>query len=921
MRASLSTLLTLGLPLALWGCPNTTNPTDGGSDASSPDASDAAPADADPCATPEAQPLHSVYPAPAFVRVGGTARVRLRLQRDLLRCPADYDVTVENTGFATAPASVHIDRGGSFVEFDVTGVAAGQTNLRVAQRGVAPTMDSATTAQLNVLAPAVPDCPAATPSVMGMLSTGGRVGGAAGGPLQYAGISVAMSAREFTTRALTVGCATQQVPAGYTAIGPAIRFAATTAEGARRFEREVNFSLPINPALVPSMYELQTQVLYTPPCVAASGRSCPAPRMVPLTNTRFGMDGRSLAFESSRLGTFQAVVRTDLGQRRTRRHFTYRGILGFSMGGIGSSTIGLLHHELFDFIAPMGAPAEWNWFGDYVRNYIASGFCSAAQRAGGMMDCAGASNTRNTPPDDLWTVNQNFEFFNSTDGRDGNGGTFDRQSYTQLLRDLSAANGNPLMPSAADTVLPLGVPATEQMRSDSDRCAHPVRLTGFYDDEYNPDGSLPVITFCDGAHTSAHTGEWTTGGNFPFEVALAVDYNDNGVRDRGEPVLRDMSEPFDDFGTDGVPSSREPGYDALLNPDPAGDDYDRQFNPSGTEGNHVYEMGEPYRDVGLDGVVCPTGRTCQYDFGEGNGQFDYARGAQQLLRNNPRNRLQALGNAEADRLAVWSDGGTRDLFNFGTVSNHFVGGVHQATQNNAYLFHNYSALMTGRPYNTVDDSAFVFTDVDWAHVPRHSGMLYGFDDATPEQIQMGDGAHVGTIEQVTSRIYAAMWWAQAHWPGVDRLASQPGNRVDDAGRCANGYVCTFDFRSDRANRTGQVAIALPAGYHQAANQGVRYPVIYFLHGYGMDPSSLRGTAILIGNYQTDMLAGWQRPGKFIMVFPDGRCRDGDGCIRGTFFANSSLPAHGQLDTFFLDLFQWVDSSFRTMPAADVDVVE
>jgi hypothetical protein len=51
----------------------------------------------------------------------------------------------------------------------------------------------------------------------------------------------------------------------------------------------------------------------------------------------------------------------------------------------------------------------------------------------------------------------------------------------------------------------------------------------------------------------------------------------------------------------------EPGYNAQTNPDPAGDDYDRAFNPGGTEGNFNYDAGEPYDDVGVDGMRCPAG--------------------------------------------------------------------------------------------------------------------------------------------------------------------------------------------------------------------------------------------------------------------------------------------------------------------------
>jgi hypothetical protein len=42
---------------------------------------------------------------------------------------------------------------------------------------------------------------------------------------------------------------------------------------------------------------------------------------------------------------------------------------------------------------------------------------------------------------------------------------------------------------------------------------------------------------------------------------------------------------YEDTGPDGLLSRDEPGYDLVLNPDPAGDDFDPVLNPSGPEGN------------------------------------------------------------------------------------------------------------------------------------------------------------------------------------------------------------------------------------------------------------------------------------------------------------------------------------------------
>ena len=111
-------------------------------------------------------------------------------------------------------------------------------------------------------------------------------------------------------------------------------------------------------------------------------------------------------------------------------------------------------------------------------------------------------------------------------------------------------------------------------------------------------------------HEGEHFGCYPGNRIVPF--ALAIDINGNGVRDYNEPLLKQGHEPFSDVGTDGCPDNLEDGKGgcttAALSPfdagvkDPNGDNYDPTTNPAGTEGNFVYDVGEPFQDVGLDGV-------------------------------------------------------------------------------------------------------------------------------------------------------------------------------------------------------------------------------------------------------------------------------------------------------------------------------
>ena len=98
-------------------------------------------------------------------------------------------------------------------------------------------------------------------------------------------------------------------------------------------------------------------------------------------------------------------------------------------------------------------------------------------------------------------------------------------------------------------------------------------LENFYNKEYNPDGSYPVITFCDGSNgkTGSYLPEQDDAHTMVVEYLLAVDLNRNGKREYGEPIIANHKERFTDFGVDGLADADEPGYNAQTNPDPSGD--------------------------------------------------------------------------------------------------------------------------------------------------------------------------------------------------------------------------------------------------------------------------------------------------------------------------------------------------------------
>jgi hypothetical protein len=447
------------------------------------------------------------------------------------------------------------------------------------------------------------------------------------------------------------------------------------------------------------------------------------------------------------------------------------------------------------------------------------------------------------------------------------------------------------------------------------RCANPVVLTSFFDRDFNPDGSKPVITFCDGGDQPGHNAVFdpTQPQTDPNEVELAVDLNGNGKRDSGEPIVSHAFEPFLDVGSDGLADKDEPGYDPVTNPDPNHDDYHYLRNPLGTEGNRDYDPGEPFEDVGLDGVAgtCQIGDTpgsgvggC-YDVGEGNGKWDVSPNVTRWYDNDLSRRLAALSDAERAHVSMWFDGGIRDFLNAGVSSNQAVGQAMARYQVPFGVWDNFAPLV-----QDTDDNVYDFTTINWDDIPRDGFVRYGDPDASDSTIQAGDGRHVGTPTQILNRIATAFAWLDKRWPDGDRDDELDFGQI----------MSDLTFTSPTTGRDGPYALFLPPGYNKPENAAKRYPVIYVLHGYGQQPSDLVALSAVIANHMvaTEPLAS--RIQKFIIVYVDGRCRpehdgvpitgDGDACERGTFYTDSP-SGKARMEQNLLDLMAFIDATYRT----------
>ena len=881
---------------------------------------------------------------------------------------------------AAAPPNDAVSYGSPRIEIEIEG---GSTGDAVVTARVPRGDGTDATAELavHVLDPAPLVCSANDDLVPTLLTAGSSV--AASGSLAGASISLPAGADKpnggpflwsvgpFDT---TIACAPDFDLPGYVTLGPAVTF----GPEASRFKREMPMSIPLNPARLPeTAHWRHMRVAYRGPAFAA-------PRTITVSDPRVELvDGHwQLSFKAPRLGTYQAVVPETAGTVVHTRRLTHRAVIGVSMGGGGSGMFGLRNHHLLDVVAPLGGPVEWTWLIHHIEENHTGGFrsippgttladiqlqktlCSTDLECQPDETCLGVLDTPPTQgkctllphPEEPYVHGSTFDNWWAEFPRTGTGGRFARDEYVQIFRDLALMFGNPSSENATPGAenLPAGVdpddpsqvgdhlngeckiwidplsddPVQQEIAHNCphERCQYTQTLQNYFDDEYNPDGTFPVITFCDGSSQqqalSPYANTWSDSGNdVPMEVALAVDYNGNGKRDELEPVIRDGHEPFSDWGTDQTPSELEAGF-APDNLDPAGDDYDPQYNPTGTEGNHRYDAGEAFEDVGLDGVAGTS--TSPYDKGEGDGIFTVARGLQRFWDFDStsvvRRRSPTVPGGELDddslaRIDLWTDGGTRDLFNFAESGRQLVGSFASRGRDAVY----YTSFVAPPGLDIANPDAYDPAKIVWEDLPGVVMQRYGKDDPNDKDIEDGSGQHVGTVPEIASRLQSALYFIASRWPDAPRARFAPSSENPDPEQpdCAvSPGNCAFDFTST-AGRTGPVVVTLPPGYANADLKDVRYPVIFMLHGYGQTPEDLQAAIVFLSNWMNaPTTSEASRLAKSILVYVDGRCRlDAQGkaeCIRGTFFTDSIREDGPQMEQWWLELMDHIDQNYRTM---------
>lgn len=918
--------------------------------------------------------------------------------------PGTLTFESSNPDVVAAPADDVIDLHRSEVPITLTaGPKSGSATITVhAKVNVVggTTAEVTTTIAVEVIDPVKPACSgtASTPALKAgdtLTGTTGLAGASIGLPVgadKPNGGSFLWSVSPFPT---DLACGADLSIPGYVSLGPAIAFGPAD----KTFKRELPLSIPLNPAMLPSAARLRHLR------VAYSGPSFKTPRTVAVSDPRVEKIGGAwaLTFKAPRLGTYQAVVKANAGTKTQKRRLTHRAAIGVSMGGGGTATFGARHHDLFDVLAPLGGPVDWTWLLDYIEKNHLGGFrpiapgttlaqiqlastpCTTGAECLPDETCVGVLAEPPTPgrcllmpvAKDPYEHPQTFNTWWYEYPKTGNGGSFSRTDYAQIFRDLALMYGNPngdnFSPGAEN--LPAGVPPDHpSVQGDhlngecqvwvdpldgpdkdkqqqiantcpGERCAHTLTLANYYDDEYNPDGTFPVITVCDGNQQNdkltPYANTWhSDGNNYPLEVGLAVDYNGNGVRDELEPIVRAGHEPWLDYGVDGKRSQDEPGYVAGVNDDPAGDDYHPQYNPTGTEGDHRWQPGEHYDDYGLDGVMGTKQQPAAgykqpgdgYDVGEGDGKFTVSRGLQRFWDRDAHSIVRRtvdpakvpggeLTDQALSRLDVWTDGGTRDLFNFAVDAQHLAGAFAARDRDVAYLTDfTYAPGLDPTKPTFYDPRNVVYDDMQGVVFQR-----YGKVDPSDQDVEKGSGQHVGTGNEIAARLQSALYFIGSRWREPElRMLNQESSTKPYKGApvCEIVGNCTLDFTS-KDGRKGPVGITLPPGYANEDLAWVRYPVIYMLHGYGQGPTDLEAAIAFLRNWMNSPLdsAGSRLP-KAILVYVDGRCRIGASgkaeCIRGTFYADSVRKDGSQDEQWWLELMDYIDQNYRTMGETNVD---
>jgi S-formylglutathione hydrolase FrmB len=142
---------------------------------------------------------------------------------------------------------------------------------------------------------------------------------------------------------------------------------------------------------------------------------------------------------------------------------------------------------------------------------------------------------------------------------------------------------------------------------------------------------------------------------------------------------------------------------------------------------------------------------------------------------------------------------------------------------------------------------------------------------------------------------------QAKGFGKQKAPERPGSveKITVHGKSLEG-----NLEGDSPDR--DVFVYLPLSY--AKNKNRRYPVVYFLHGYGLGAEAYMSALWASDAADRDAAAGTSK--EMIVVFPDSFT-----IYNGSMYSNS--PTTGNWETYLTeDLISYIDSHYRTIATRD-----
>jgi hypothetical protein len=486
---------------------------------------------------------------------------------------------------------------------------------------------------------------------------------------------------------------------------------------------------------------------------------------------------------------------------QVRRQF--RALTGVSMGAYGAMNIGTKHADLFGTIAALGGPVDMR---QLLRDMV--------------------NDNLEVKPQTVIPLNVGDDFtFDHEEPYPG------RDTRLSMIKDLVIAFGNPFLhhPDPSRQYLAMDSEPAHILRDDAfGSFTLPANPRGFLDGgDANQDGlrqttetaTQPVDVLLLAGGSLLRIASGATG--VDVGGRMLADLNGDGVYDVGDGIVVNLSEPFTD-----------------------------------TNGNGVFDAGEPFSDVGLDGVA-GTG-----DYGENNGRFDYDPDRANWLAEDPLTRLEARSAADISTQRIYMDVGTQDQFGFGKHYDNFV------------------AMLESKGLVVDVRNGFPGNCTQVPNLPqqyllvRYTGGHVGIPEADDVTDSLLHGDVCGSLP-IWQRLLTMISYMDSSFPdGFDG----PGDlSINPLGDIMKTHVTSPALRTGSGTAPDQpVLIYRPPAYFHTNRS---FPIVYILGGYGQAPEDFEQLGAL---FDLLILAN-QVQNMFVAVLP------GAGGRKASFYVNHRVP--------------------------------